>query len=254
MFTIQNPDPLIYIEEAEVKLDRRSKGKSLSLQRNFNSEPSPNGFRRQIKLKDSFQNIESAPHPNIYSHEETSRRSKSIVKKPFLNQRNIPQIMTSRHKNIYSANAYILSSNLQLQNQSLESSRRPEERFSDSKLLAFKNKAIILERRNKQFIRPFCLGPQNNLTIKTKLNNTMKKSKLEDFTLPDIFKDSIQPSTDGTENSFIEWQHLSFDSDEECEPVQSAFLTKLEKTINKQPAGSNQGKELVSHSFGLDKI
>ena len=220
--------------------------KSLSLQRNFNSETNSRAFKRQIRLKDSFVNADSSPQymqDAIFNWDDKARRAKSIAKRPMQHQRNVPQTITSRHKNISSANAYLLSQNIRMQNMINDSWRKPEERFSDSKLLSFNKKSFIMEKRNKQFIKPFWLIQQSNLIGNINLNQTINKAKIGEFTLPDIFsKESIQPSTEGTENSYIECQHLSWDSDEDKDPIQSVFLTKLENSLCTKPTTHTNGK------------
>ena len=172
------------------------------MQRNFNSEPNWKIFKREIRLKDSFvkpgfiNNIKEDAFIDFEEPIESSRRSKSIHKRPLLSRRNIQHIMTSRQKNTHSANTYILSQNFQLRNTSTESYKKPEERFSDSKLINFKMSNSI-ERRNKQYIRPFWLYPNTSVSIYEKANHTRNENKTNDFiSLPDIFsKDTIQPST-----------------------------------------------------------
>ena len=109
------------------------------MQRNFNTEPQTRIFKREVKLKDSFlkpvsiNNLREELFLDWEESVEASRRSKSIHKKPLWSRRNIQQMMSTRQKNTYSANTYILSQNYNFRNLTLESYQSPEEWRTDLK-------------------------------------------------------------------------------------------------------------------------
>lgn len=87
------------------------------------------------------------------------RRPKSIDKKSLLNRRNIQNLMLIREKNISSANNNIQENNLGMRSANSCSLKQPKILLSQQK---FNNSALynIIEHRNRQKIRPFCLFPE----------------------------------------------------------------------------------------------
>jgi len=201
---------------------RHQKVKSLSLRTSKNSDSVTRilrSKRKEIKLKDSFvrpvklkriiqDSSKSISTADTFADSIGSptkvQRSKSIQKKTLLNRRNLQHMMSTRQKVTYSANNSSMHKFTNLNEVSLENSNRPNYKISDMKLKNYGYMSVAKDRR-RQHCRPFNLVPIDS-PQKRLGDGTRNGHYQEDFSLPNIFKDTLIPSDNESEPSIFDME------------------------------------------------